>query len=1109
MGVSYRGGKPVGRQAPRRRIPKGGISYRGGKPISGVSPPAGVSVSKYQAAVPFMQASYVTAGMPGMTAKGIAMFTKAATMPSRLTHSERAYIRERLPSMRPEYRQKFVQFETQERLSEKLEKKRKGIAEEYRDVRRVGLPGITTGLLYGVTPETTQLAERTWKQISGVKPISFAKMGVAISPIGIATTPFMVMGKKLFPSVQKEAREIIAWKPKAERKYERVHIETVGEMAKWERTPEGVPITPYELTPEAKGFKREQEKLVSAATERGWKTPEGLIEYPATGIGKEWALEYKQMQELGEKYITPEGFYREEYYVPTKEAAKTLKQVEWLEKRGEEMASPTYMAKERTEGMWIAPAVIKAAEFGEWWEKEVATPFEKAVKKYPRVVTGLGMAPMPIVTVPRYVAKKGVKYFAPEEYKPHIEKMPLGVADYPVSFKVGVVKGIPDIPIMAAEVGYGAEWIARRPKEAAMIAPGVAAYIGTGMVKEAITHPVEFAGRMAAMSMVTGGIGKVVRPVIPKYIKGVKVTDTGMITYKGLGLRGIKEPYPMAGMWKEAIKTQDIAATQRALILGKEYPVLRRLKAVKDVEFAMPEFGVGARVFGKQLYTEMGIGKAIKHERMRMEGLFGKDYLLAEKIVKVPEPMGMPKIAALPSPKPVLWERAGPTAIAERVTSLMKTKPIREWGFRIEKPIIPTYAELAAGRAYRITMGYDAFQIGRYPKYLKTLGLGKGVPTFTKGIEKIIHPLRRKVPAAYEPSVLDYRMPKGLLTEGLILDISRAKIRPTERPPAPIEKLYERITPKDVYREFGVERGPIISAKEVLKPIESRYLKWTAEGELMPQPEMAMPKPKRKVEVATKPEIEFDFDIITEKAIKPIVDIQALTKTMDRVAKETIKVKEDVIRVQRIEAFGKVSTEKQRIPVPFISGVPTSIFEQVEKDKEKYESFPFIPARAIYEVPKYGFKGIAAIFPKVKPAKKEKPFAFMMPKYEPSPFPRSEVMPKPFEGIKFEPMPVPVSEPVPEPVPEPIPFETIKFRYEPEEKIFVPPPPPPDITFLLPGEERKPRKRRKRYGVKEYPWKEKHYIPTIQELMRHAPGMKTTKLTTMEPKMPKLPKGIM
>ena len=208
MGISYRGGKRSGSSRPSvRNIPKGGISYRGGKRIGGgggVSLPAGVSVSKYQAAVPFMQASYVAAGMPGMTAKGIAMFTKAATMPSRLTHSERAYIRERLPSMRPEYRQKFVQFETQERLSVKLEKKRKGIAEEYRDVRRVGLPGITTGLFYGVTPETTQLAERTWKQISGVKPISFAKMGVAISPLGITTAPFMAMGKNLFPKVQKE-----------------------------------------------------------------------------------------------------------------------------------------------------------------------------------------------------------------------------------------------------------------------------------------------------------------------------------------------------------------------------------------------------------------------------------------------------------------------------------------------------------------------------------------------------------------------------------------------------------------------------------------------------------------------------------------------------------------------------------------------------------------------------------------------------------------------------------------------------------------------------------------------------------------------------------------
>ena len=153
-GVSYRGGQPVSRPSPRRSIPKGGISYRGGKPITRVSPIAGVSTAKYQAVVPFMQAGYVTAGMPGMTAKSIAMFTKAATMPSQLTHSERAFVRQHMPSMKPEYRKKFVEFErklTQAEIAEKLKKEKKKISVS--GISR--LPsGVATGLLYAATPAT-------------------------------------------------------------------------------------------------------------------------------------------------------------------------------------------------------------------------------------------------------------------------------------------------------------------------------------------------------------------------------------------------------------------------------------------------------------------------------------------------------------------------------------------------------------------------------------------------------------------------------------------------------------------------------------------------------------------------------------------------------------------------------------------------------------------------------------------------------------------------------------------------------------------------------------------------------------------------------------------
>ena len=212
MSVSYRGGKPVSRPSPRRSIPKGGVSYRGGKRID-VSPVAGVSVSKYRAVVPFMQASYVTAGMPGMTAKSIAMFTKAATMPSQLTHSERAFVRQHMPSMKPEYRKKFVEFErelTQAELKKRLIAEKKAI--EHPDIRRQVapffpgvFPGVTPELLWGVTPETKQFAAKTWKRISeGVTPVSIAKMGIGISPIGITIAPLMAMSKKMMREITQD-----------------------------------------------------------------------------------------------------------------------------------------------------------------------------------------------------------------------------------------------------------------------------------------------------------------------------------------------------------------------------------------------------------------------------------------------------------------------------------------------------------------------------------------------------------------------------------------------------------------------------------------------------------------------------------------------------------------------------------------------------------------------------------------------------------------------------------------------------------------------------------------------------------------------------------------
>lgn len=69
-----------------------------------------------------------------------------------------------------------------------------------------------------------------------------------------------------------------------------------------------------------------------------------------------------------------------------------------------------------------------------------------------------------------------------------------------------------------------------------------------------------------------------------------------------------------------------------------------------------------------------------------------------------------------------------------------------------------------------------------------------------------------------------------------------------------------------------------------------------------------------------------------------------------------------------------------------------------------------------------------------------------------------------------------------------------------------------DTKVQIFGHEMKRRKYRRKYQFEEYPWREKHFIPTLQELMKLPKGMeiKTPKAFAItEMKMPKMPKGLM
>jgi 8-oxo-dGTP pyrophosphatase MutT (NUDIX family) len=65
-----------------------------------------------------------------------------------------------------------------------------------------------------------------------------------------------------------------------------------------------------------------------------------------------------------------------------------------------------------------------------------------------------------------------------------------------------------------------------------------------------------------------------------------------------------------------------------------------------------------------------------------------------------------------------------------------------------------------------------------------------------------------------------------------------------------------------------------------------------------------------------------------------------------------------------------------------------------------------------------------------------------------------------------------------------------------------------DTTVQMPGHKVKKRKYKKKYQFEELPWKEKHYIPTLQELMRVPESMTMTPPTAFTMKMPKMPKSL-
>lgn len=258
------------------------------------------------------------------------------------------------------------------------------------------------------------------------------------------------------------------WKPPQEREVEALERQWMQETRDLPRTSEGYVMIPYGLTPEAAEFKR---RVEGAAP---YKTPLTPSEYEA-GAAK--FLEERD----GALYFS------EEYMQPTERGRDLIALQKQLEERSLILSSPTLAAQERTEGMRTQPLVVGAYKAQDWWGEHI-TPKVERFTDFSTQVYGVA-------------AKRGT----PSIFT-GVMAVPKGEPVIP-SFQKGLAKGIPDIAVMGAETAYAGEYIARHPKESALVAVPVAVYMGKGMAKEAVEHPAEFAGRTAAMMAVTGGVG--------------------------------------------------------------------------------------------------------------------------------------------------------------------------------------------------------------------------------------------------------------------------------------------------------------------------------------------------------------------------------------------------------------------------------------------------------------------------------------------------------------------------------------------------------------------------------------------------------------------------
>jgi hypothetical protein len=200
-----------------------------------------------------------------------------------------------------------------------------------------------------------EVTKETLRKVPGVKTadviaLKYSKPTFGLSTWITPTAPFELISAATAPKEHKEVHPL-ADIAKGE-EWSRKHITTpvyekiAGERAVVKREqeekaletykvaeglikprwiqPSGVLLLPTELKSEVTDVKDTITNLDQFGRSKGWQKSDGSFEYPDTTEGKDWAKKYDTALDKQKRYLTSEGYYKQEYVEYTPEAQEYI-----------------------------------------------------------------------------------------------------------------------------------------------------------------------------------------------------------------------------------------------------------------------------------------------------------------------------------------------------------------------------------------------------------------------------------------------------------------------------------------------------------------------------------------------------------------------------------------------------------------------------------------------------------------------------------------------------------------------------------------------------------------------------------------------------------------